>query len=1040
MIVLTILLSATSLYVYAQQWILAKKLDVANGGLPQNTCADVYFDKTSGFLWIATEGGLVRYDGKEQQVFDMHNMSGVTSPRMGRFLCTTDGSVFTVAIPGTPVVIRNNRAVAIEASIGSYWLALTRASRVSVSYLLTHRLVYPTGYNDVYASSHFLSLIWVNDTERVSVYTDSVYYFSGDRMTRKWACSFPQDVTLIRKKDGIYIADGSRWYFLDTRKYTLRAVSVSGLLLQPGTRLFYSGHERQEPLLVDGTDVYEIKFKDHVPVTQLLAHLPSLPGNIRALTVNPDRQQIYCATELSGLFIYQAANFRLYNVPSTGEGKSGISETERNAANNCYATVQTDSNHLLTHTGIHYNLSDGSFERVKFPVMMSGERARKGMASLGGGWVMSSGPGVYNIKTGKSRTVEANQYAVYCGTTDSCHWFGSQDINLCRNDSLICIVPYNRFPDTLRKLLGFGGFYDMRIAGVTYDKRLLISYDNCFMTIDTARKTVLVKFLMNKTPGRVPIMDTSGLYCWIPTYGDGIYLYDVKENHLYPAPMDARKYLAYSHTLAPDGQGNLLIPTNNGLFRINRNALIHACRYQEKAVAYEFYNIDNGLNCTEFNGGCVPVFNKQGNGDIIFPSQNGLERVLVHSFPNARRYPLYVEEIATADTQYNYREGISFPEKERTLTLHLGFGQWSALYGTALAYRLDDQPNWTYMPAGSRSIQLVDLAGGDHRLQLRNQYSLSAEEFQVMTVKFHIERKYYERFIFWAVLVVALAVLTWFIVQLVTRELRRRNMLLEEKVAEKTWEINAKNVELEDTLDNLRHSMVILGNNSSFQKRLLSLMGHDFMVPLQYISKVSGQLSQYKERLSKATREESIDEINSTATSLMYLGQNIIQWIRLQEGGFTIQYEYFRLDKAIDKLLQLHYQLAATKRNELSVFLEHEYLLRYDPVAIRIIIHNLLTNANKFTAAGTISLRVYNDEHTLRIEVQDNGAGMDAATLNSLNQMQVVKSASGTDNETGWGLGYRLIIDLLEISNGRLVVRSEKGQGTTVTIFLPDAI
>jgi len=110
-----------------------------------------------------------------------------------------------------------------------------------------------------------------------------------------------------------------------------------------------------------------------------------------------------------------------------------------------------------------------------------------------------------------------------------------------------------------------------------------------------------------------------------------------------------------------------------------------------------------------------------------------------------------------------------------------------------------------------------------------------------------------------------------------------------------------------------------------------------------------------------------------------------------------------------------------------------------EPLIIKIILHNLLLNANKFTTHGTITVAIKSTTRYFQLIVTDNGMGMEEDIAGSLNNMIAVRPMRGTEKEIGWGLGYMLIIDLVKFVHGKLFVESKRGEGTTVTIsFNPD--
>ena len=242
--------------------------------------------------------------------------------------------------------------------------------------------------------------------------------------------------------------------------------------------------------------------------------------------------------------------------------------------------------------------------------------------------------------------------------------------------------------------------------------------------------------------------------------------------------------------------------------------------------------------------------------------------------------------------------------------------------------------------------------------------------------------------------------------------------------------LRIKAIRRADALNNLKKSDL-------FKSRLIGLIGHDMLTPIRYIAKVALQLQTYNEKLSKKTTLESLGEINATATQLYIFGENIVHWIKLQGEGFTPQIQKFDLTFLIEELAGVHMPLVAEKKNQIINELTSPLYCQQDPMLIKIIIHNLLLNANKFTSSGAIKIKAKAADKWLTLYIEDNGRGMDKDKEDSLNRLQPVLSSEGTHNETGWGLGYILITDLLKLSGGDLHVESQLNKGTTVMVKLP---
>ncbi len=395
---------------------------------------------------------------------------------------------------------------------------------------------------------------------------------------------------------------------------------------------------------------------------------------------------------------------------------------------------------------------------------------------------------------------------------------------------------------------------------------------------------------------------------------------------------------------------------------------------------------------------------------------------------------------------YDHPPGINFKSSERSQTWLINFSQWNSIYTTGLSYRLDEDSNWTYLEPGERKIQLNELTGGNHILHIRNQYTLSDKEIIKLSIPFTVTLRYYENKLFWLFLFILLIVIIVLTSHFRSERLRRKNMLLEEKVEEKTKQVVEKsklvvekNFQLEKMVGDLNDVMYSLETKSNFQKKVISLIGHDMIIPLKYINKVSQQLITYRDRLGEGTKAEAISEINNTSAALAYLGDSIVHWIKLQENSFAAEAYHLEFRATIlDELLPLHERMAAEKDNIILVNMHKELHCMQDPVILKIILHNLLINANKFTSKGTITIEVNKLDGHLSVKVSDTGVGMPDEIKNNLNQMRAVNSRKGTNKESGWGLGYRLIIELLKTCSGRLRVQSAEEKGSSVEIILPE--
>ena len=112
---------------------------------------------------------------------------------------------------------------------------------------------------------------------------------------------------------------------------------------------------------------------------------------------------------------------------------------------------------------------------------------------------------------------------------------------------------------------------------------------------------------------------------------------------------------------------------------------------------------------------------------------------------------------------------------------------------------------------------------------------------------------------------------------------------------------------------------------------------------------------------------------------------------------------------------------------------------RSDPKRVRQILHNLVSNAVKFTDRGFVAVEIAHNGTRLVLKVQDTGIGIPRARLSHIYDRFVQADASMTRRYGGSGLGLAISRDLVTLMDGTIAVESTEGVGTTFTVSLPMA-
>lgn len=998
-------------------WFLSKKLN-DNNGLPQNSVGSMYFDTTTNFLWLTTQGGLVRYDGTTTKVFDSRDLPSLKNMRLWYFFPTVEQEVLVCNPYGEVFSIKDNFAID-KTDYTSYSNYRNTNAKSLANLNLEAKIA--NNYADKFSPLTYS--VWLNDRIWAGVSKTHIGVFNNEQLLHHWPTK--KDVTALIVRNGFIYAlnKDASGYCINLNNKTLLNTSLADNVLRQGKPVFFYDKLNDQPLLLNNGSLYEISFNKNIVSAKFVTKLENLPEEISSVIMHPKKKFVFVATHTTGVYIYRHSLFRVYKSLATDGHNTTLDP------NNNYATVLTDSNHIFTSNSLLFDLTTGKSRKV---IPSIAYFLNLGLDSSNNIWLPLDGSiSSFNLQG----PVKINRYPVE-------NYNPANTFYLAKSGKFwISTYKHLGYDDRgkFKEVISYGkndsaSFFYLAEA---MDGRLVGANQRGIFLVNTMSKK-LTRILSDDQVQEVRnIHVDSADILWITTYGNGIFLYKLNENKFCKLPVDDKGYLLYSHAFIDDGLNNFLVPTNKGLFRLSRNNLLHICATPSTPLLYQYYDVSDGLLTNEFNGGCQPAFNRLPNNDIILPSLQGLVRVKVNELPVPSDYPLFIDAIETKRKKYNPTTNIHFEEDERTQTWYVSCALWGQSNNQHIFYRTDDDTVWQRLPAGEKKIQLNELTGGDHVLEIKNQYGLLQNQFSSLKFNFYVAKRYHETVWFWLSVIVILGIIIYSVNRFRMMQLKRNNKRLQGIIKDNTKELSDKNVELEETLLDLNEALKGLRENGIFKNRLIGLLGHDMLVPLRFIANISEHLYNNTNEFNSQSARESSGEIKTTAAQLLFLGESLIQWIKLEEGTFRLLKRNINIKELANEIVLVHKPMAAVKNNLFVCNIPATLSCAHDPTFIKVILHNLLLNANKFTSGGTITIQAAVSEQFLTIQVKDTGIGMEPSIVDALNNLTPVASQHGTDKETGWGMGYMLIIDLLRFANGKLVVESSVGAGTKVNFSLP---
>ena len=216
----------------------------------------------------------------------------------------------------------------------------------------------------------------------------------------------------------------------------------------------------------------------------------------------------------------------------------------------------------------------------------------------------------------------------------------------------------------------------------------------------------------------------------------------------------------------------------------------------------------------------------------------------------------------------------------------------------------------------------------------------------------------------------------------------------------------------------------------------LANMSHEIRTPMNSI--IGFAELAFENEITPATREY-LAMIKENANWLMLIINDILDLTKVESGSFRLESTPFDLRDLLNKCKRVVLPKAIEKNIYLRFYVEPSIVGRLlgDPLRLRQVLLNILSNALKFTAAGSVELLVTLKNKTessvmMRFEVKDTGIGMTPEQCKKILEPFIQADESTTRKYGGTGLGMPITKNIIEMMGGSLEIESELGKGTTI--------
>jgi signal transduction histidine kinase len=229
-----------------------------------------------------------------------------------------------------------------------------------------------------------------------------------------------------------------------------------------------------------------------------------------------------------------------------------------------------------------------------------------------------------------------------------------------------------------------------------------------------------------------------------------------------------------------------------------------------------------------------------------------------------------------------------------------------------------------------------------------------------------------------------------------------------------------------------------LAELNATKDRFFSILAHDMRNPIAALYSFSNYLNENCETIPASDLKHYLSIIHTTSKGLTDLLEELFLWANLRSDRYVLNPEIVMLADVISSVTNLLMTGITQKNIQLDININPGLHVYLDRNSMQTVVRNLVSNAIKFTPQnGKITIGVTDKSNKVEITVKDTGVGISEEDMPKLFKIDAHYTTTGTEGETGSGLGLVLCKELIEKNKGNIWVKSEVGEGTSFIFELP---
>jgi signal transduction histidine kinase len=963
-------------------------------GLPTNAIKGLQFDEKTRFLWVATESGIVRYNGHGFQSFGDNNATAALNGRIVFFEKTINGKLFGKLMDERVFSINENKVVieekskklSSEADYLSYKYNLTNISRDKINmgietadYFVNNKIYTKIGFNLYQFTPSQLQIV-------TALPNDESGFIINDQL-------------FFLKKDGVVFETNSK-----NGKTTLIKIADFGKTLSYDVKnaftqiKVFQNNPKEPAYILANNKLFKIEYKNSQLQLNLITDQCPTNEFVKYIQIDKLTSTIYIGTDNRGLLVGRPKYFKRVIPENSIEGIS----------TSAYSQLQLSNGNIQINTG-------QIFGNSSLPAAKAFYRASEPGAFVSSDSIlyMTNSDGIVEFDLKKNKIVGIDNKISFNRNSfieinNKVYSFNESGIALKSSswDYLLRFkdMPFNFIVYSLHKI------NESEILAATTDG--LYKYN---LKLNTFKL-----FYRDKDHSNFRAIYNLNGYYLIGTYGSGVYMY--YKDSIKKVPLDQNKYLNYSHCFIQDKKGNVWASTNKGLFMSPVQSLIDFWHKGPGNIKFKYFGKADGIDELELNGGCNPCAIKMKNGNLSFPGIDGLIQFNPDSISEVILQPrVYLDKLLVDGNIVSINSlKYELSSKVKNVEIQLGISGMLSQENIMLEYKLDNEP-WVRVNVKNSIIKYSNPGFGAHTISIRLRNTINSKWEQV-EYPFTISYPWTLNPYMYVVYLLLLVGLVFVYIRFKTIIYQRREKLLQTEVNAKTASLN----KLNETLT----------KRNQAKDHVIAIMNHDILTPLKYLHITAKNIA---DTSKEENVKSSIKQIAKTSKELEYLTSNMLNWVKFESVESFPQKQEVDLHALVKDLIEF---VEPFKLNDhLTIFnsIPVDLMIQNWPDSLRVLLYNLIVNGINNTPKGEIRVSYTTTNKGYSILVTDTGVGMNASMIQHL-----LKGKSKDEVEQipkykkGNGVGFQIIRNIIHHMNAHIEINSVEHKGTIVSISFMD--